>query len=170
MIYVNLMVLSHFSDVSDLQNFVNVALATAAGGEDDLTHDKLSDLRTVGSGFGALIYKLPKNAGYEDLTKRCKSLWQALQNNPDLPRKLVRADSLFIARIFLLFTDCGEIYQIYLDHCQNPPTIFRHSELMYSCEDYGYLKALATQWSCPGGEKITATFERQQTFSPVYQI
>ena len=97
--------LSYFSDISDLQNFVNVALAT---GEDDLTHDKLSDLRTVGSGFGALIYKLPKNAGYEDLTKRCKSLWQALQNNPNLPRKLVRADSLFIAGIFLLFTDCGE--------------------------------------------------------------
>ena len=119
-----LITLSHFSDVSDLQNFVNVALATAAGGEDDLTHDKLSDLRTVGSGFGALIYKLPKNAGYEDLTKRCKSLWQALQNNPSLPRKLVRADSLFIAGIFLLFTDCGEIYQIYLDHCQTHPLTF----------------------------------------------
>lgn len=84
-----------FSDVSDLQNFVNVALATAAGGEDDLTHDKLSDLRTVGSGLGALIYKLPKNAGYADLTERCESLCEALQNNPNLPTKLVRADFLY---------------------------------------------------------------------------
>ena len=78
-------------DVSDLQNFVNVALATAAGGEDDLAHDQLSNLRTVGSGFGALIYKLPKEAGYADLAKRCESLWEALRNNQDLPDKLVRA-------------------------------------------------------------------------------
>ena len=77
-------------DVNDLQNFVNVALATAAGGEDDLTHDKLSDLRTVGSVFGPLIYNLPENTGYEDLAKRWESLWKALQNNPHLPDKLVR--------------------------------------------------------------------------------
>ena len=80
----------HSADVNDLQNFVNVALATAAGGEDDLTHDKLSDLRTVGSVFGTLIYNLPENTGYEDLAKRWESLWEALQNNPDLPDKLVR--------------------------------------------------------------------------------
>jgi len=77
-------------DVNDLQNFVNVALATAAGGEDDLAHDKLSDLRAVGSGFGPLIYKLPDDAGYAVLTQRCISLWEALQNNQDLPNKLVR--------------------------------------------------------------------------------
>ena len=76
--------------MNDLQNFVNVALATAAGGEDDLTHDRLSYLRTVGSVFGPLIYKLPKNAGYADLAKRCGSLWETLQNSQDLPKKLVR--------------------------------------------------------------------------------
>ena len=80
-------------DVNDLQNFVNVALATAAGGEDDLAHDKLSDLRTVGSGFGALIYKLPDDTSYAELAQRCKSLWEALQNNQDLPNKLVRKSS-----------------------------------------------------------------------------
>ena len=45
--------------VEDLQSFVTIALATAVGGEDDLTKDKLSNLRTVGSGFRALIYELP---------------------------------------------------------------------------------------------------------------
>ena len=78
------------SDVNDLQNFVNVALATAAGGEDDLAHDKLSNLRTVGSMFGPLIYKLPTSAGYAVLAKRWESLWQTLQNSQDLPKKLVR--------------------------------------------------------------------------------
>ena len=74
---------------------MNVALATAAGGEDDFTRDTLSDLRTVGSGFGALIYNFPEDAGYEDLAERCGSLWEALQNSPDLPSKLVRTDSLY---------------------------------------------------------------------------
>ena len=75
--------------MSDLQNFVNVALATAAGGEDDFAHDRLSDLRTVGSGFGALIYNLPQDAGYHELSQRCTSLWNSLENNPKLSRKLV---------------------------------------------------------------------------------
>ena len=69
---------------------MNIALATAAGGEEVLAHDKLSNLRTVGSGFGALIYNLPKDAGYRDLAKRCESLWEALQNYQDLSNKLVR--------------------------------------------------------------------------------
>ena len=77
--------------MNDLQNFVNVALATAAGGEDDLAHDKLSYLRTVGSVFGPLIYKLPTNAGYADLAKQWDSLWETLQSNQDLPKKLVRS-------------------------------------------------------------------------------
>ena len=77
------------TDVSDLQNFVNVALATAAGGEDDFAHDRLSDLRTVGSGFGSLIYKLPEKAGYDELSQRCTSLWESLKNNPKLSEKLV---------------------------------------------------------------------------------
>ena len=77
-------------DVSDLQNFVNIALATAAGGEDDLAHDKLSNLRTVGSGFGALIYKLPKEASYAELARCCEFLWGEVENDKDLPEKLVR--------------------------------------------------------------------------------
>ena len=76
-------------DVNDLQNFVNIALATAAGGEDDLTRDKLSNLRTVGSGFGPLIYKLPKTAGYDVLQEHCKLLWDTLKYAPKLPKIMV---------------------------------------------------------------------------------
>ena len=73
----------------DLQNFVTIALATAAGGEGDFTHDCLSDLRTVGSGFASLIYQLPPDTGYKELVKRCKSLWDALKDYPMLPEMLV---------------------------------------------------------------------------------
>ena len=78
-----------FVDVSDLQNFVNVALATAAGGEDDFANDRLSSLRTVGSGFASLIYKLPENTGFKELAERCSSVWKAYRNDRNLPKMLV---------------------------------------------------------------------------------
>ena len=77
------------TDVSDLQNFVNVALATAAGGEDDFANDRLSSLRTVGSGFGSLIYKLKEDTGFQGLAERCSSVWTAYENNSNLPTMLV---------------------------------------------------------------------------------
>ena len=76
-------------DVSDLQNFVNVALATAADVGGALAHDRLSNLRTVGSGFGSLIYKLREDTGFVDLSRRCASLWAVLKDNPNLPTMLV---------------------------------------------------------------------------------
>ena len=75
--------------MNDLKNFVNISLATAAGGEDALTRDKLSNLRTVGSGFGALIYQLPSDAGYTALVDRCKTLWETLRSAPNLPDMMV---------------------------------------------------------------------------------
>ena len=76
-------------DVSEIQNFVTVALATAAGGEGDLAHDKLSHLRTVGSGFASFIYNISDQDGYKQLEVKCKSLWEALEDNPRLPKLLV---------------------------------------------------------------------------------
>ena len=95
---------SFSSDVQDMQNFINISLATAAGDEEALTHDKLSYLRTVGGGFGALIYRLPSNAGYEMLVDRCKTLWDTLQSGiqmqdtvghtaPNLPDMMVQCSS-----------------------------------------------------------------------------
>ncbi len=78
-----------FSGVNDIQGFVTVALATAAGGEDDLASDKLSHLRTVGSGYASLIYEVKESDGYKKLKDRCKSLWDALEKNGNLPELLV---------------------------------------------------------------------------------
>ena len=79
----------HVTDVSSLLNFVTVALATAAGGEGDMTTDKLSYLRTVGSGFGPLIYKLRKTASYHQLQEHCKTIWETLEHAPTLPEMIV---------------------------------------------------------------------------------
>ena len=68
---------------------MNVALATAAGGEGDLSHDKLSNLRTVGTGFASLIYDFPEDAGFFELKNACTSVWEALDKNESLPGLLV---------------------------------------------------------------------------------
>ena len=78
-----------FLDVGDLQNFVNVALATAAGGEGALACDKLSNLVKVGSGFGSLIYTLQQDASFIALADSCRSVWEAIKHTPSLPRLLV---------------------------------------------------------------------------------
>ena len=77
------------ADVHEIQSFVNVALATAAGGEGDLSHDRLSHLRTVGSGFASLIYNFPEDADFFKLKEACKSVWDALDKNENLPKLIV---------------------------------------------------------------------------------
>ena len=78
------------SDVTDLQNFVTVALNNASTGEDMLTNTKLATLRTVGSGFGCLIYDLKKDADFDTLARQCKLLWEGMMHTPNLPQYLVR--------------------------------------------------------------------------------
>ena len=77
------------ADIHEIQNFVNVALATAAGGEGDLSHDRFSYLRTVGSGFASLIYNFPEDADFFKLKEACKSVWDALDKNENLPKLIV---------------------------------------------------------------------------------
>lgn len=75
-----------FLDVNELQNFVNVALTVV---EDDLSNDRLSNLRTVGSGFASLIYGLKEDIGFRTLYDRCLSVWAAYQKNMKLTDILV---------------------------------------------------------------------------------
>ena len=78
-----------YIDITELQNFVDDSVASDARWEDDLMRDKLSNLYVVGSGFGPLIYKLPRTADCLDLQERCAVLWDALKDTPDLPERMV---------------------------------------------------------------------------------
>ena len=82
---------------------MTVALATAAGGEGDMTTDKLSFLRTVGSGFGPLIYRLKKDASYQKLQELCKTLWVTLETAPNLPEMMV-IDIACLLIVSVIFT------------------------------------------------------------------
>ena len=57
-----------------------------------MTTDKLLFLRTVGSGFGPLIYRLKQNASYKTLQELCKTLWVTLETAPNLPEMMVILD------------------------------------------------------------------------------
>ena len=81
-----------------------MALATAAGGEGDLSHDKLSYLRTVGSGFASLIYNFPADAGFVELKKACTSVWEALDKDANLPNLLV--NHLYGIIIIIIIISC----------------------------------------------------------------
>ncbi len=75
-----------FVDQSDLLTFIQIALSMA---EDDLSRDKLSNLRSVGNGFSAIIYKLPRTVGYKELERRFKRIWENIDHDQKLPTLLV---------------------------------------------------------------------------------
>lgn len=118
---------AYLLDVGDLSSFVTVALATAAGGEDALTQDKLSHLRTVGTGFESVIYSLLPTAGYDRLLSSCQSLVKAIKKNKKLPTLLVCANTehlfYFIASIQKCLIDayknlkCSMLHLNYLSTC-----------------------------------------------------
>ena len=82
-----------------MQNFVSVALSTAAGGEGDLVNDQLSDLRTVGRGYGSLIYDWTPNAGFLEFKEHCKPLWDFLDHTSALPDLLVSVLTIIVKSI-----------------------------------------------------------------------
>ena len=67
---------------------MSVALHTSAG-EGDLSSDKLSHLKTVGSGFGPLIYELPQGSNFSTFQEKCEAVWTAIDQTPTLPELLV---------------------------------------------------------------------------------
>ena len=92
------------TDASDLQNFVTIALYTAAGGEGDLNTDRLSNLRKVGSAFSKFIFELPEDAGYQVLLQHCEDLWETLEQNRKLPEIMVLSIIDIINGFYVLFT------------------------------------------------------------------
>ena len=67
---------------------MSVALHTTAG-ESDFDSDRLSNLKKVGNGFGPLIFGLIKRKSFEAFRQGCIAVWDAMEDAPDLPKKLV---------------------------------------------------------------------------------
>lgn len=67
---------------------MSVALHTSAG-EGDLSSDRLSHLKIIGSGFGPLIYGLKIDSSFLSFQRGCEAVWKALVQTPQLPKLLV---------------------------------------------------------------------------------
>ncbi len=63
---------------------------------------KLSHLRTVGNGYASLIYEVKESDGYKELKDRCKSLWDALEKNGNLPELLVIASIIVCMHVLTI--------------------------------------------------------------------
>ena len=74
--------------IDDLHNFVSVALHTTAG-ESDYDSDRLSNLKKVGNGFRPLIFGLMRDKSFDTFRRGCLAVWEAMETDPDLPKKLV---------------------------------------------------------------------------------
>lgn len=61
-----------------------------SAGESDVEIDRISSMHTSCLGFGPLIYKLEADDGFEELMDHCKTVWESVEINPTLPKKLVR--------------------------------------------------------------------------------
>lgn len=65
--------------VKDLQGFVDLALDTSD--TTDVTITLLTDLRTVGSAVGQLLFTLPDPCGLIELVEACCVLWESSFNH-----------------------------------------------------------------------------------------
>lgn len=77
-----------FPDVNDLHKFVTIALHTSVE-EGDLSSDRLSHLKVIGSGFGPLIYGLKNDPSFESFQQGCQEVWEAIDEAENLPKLLV---------------------------------------------------------------------------------
>lgn len=76
------------SDINELKVFVD--LASISAGENDLDVDRVACFHDAVLGYSSMFYDLKPDAGFKHFKEMLKKLWKALDNDPNLPKKLVR--------------------------------------------------------------------------------
>ena len=66
-----------------------VDLASISAGEKDIDVDRVAYFRDAVQGYAPLLYKLDTSAGFDEFMQHLKELWKALDNDHNLPTKLV---------------------------------------------------------------------------------
>ncbi|XP_043570887.1 E3 ubiquitin-protein ligase rnf213-alpha-like isoform X2 [Chiloscyllium plagiosum] len=73
-------------DTNELKVFVD--LASISAGENDLDVDRVACFHDAVLGYSSLLFELKPNAGFADFMSCLQKLWNALDNDPDLSKKL----------------------------------------------------------------------------------
>ncbi|CAL8274226.1 unnamed protein product [Lota lota] len=74
-------------DINELKVFVD--LASISAGENDLDVDRVACFHDAVLGYSPMLYDLKKDSGFQSFKDVLKKLWRALENDSDLPKKLV---------------------------------------------------------------------------------
>ena len=87
--------------MNQLKVFVDLAIIQA--GETDLEIDRVWCFHGAAMGYAPIIFDLSKESNCQDLLDACKKVWAALENDPELPLKLVILSVLFCLFCFWFF-------------------------------------------------------------------
>ncbi|XP_066560678.1 E3 ubiquitin-protein ligase rnf213-alpha [Amia ocellicauda] len=73
-------------DINELKVFVD--LASISAGENDLDVDRVACFHDAVLGYSSMLYDLKADASFDVFKEALKKLWKALDNDPNLPKKL----------------------------------------------------------------------------------
>ena len=73
--------------ITELKVFVD--LASISAGENDIDVDRVACFHDAVQGYAPLLYELDTSAGFDEFMQHLKDLWKALDNDHNLPTKLV---------------------------------------------------------------------------------
>lgn len=76
------------SDINELKVFVD--LASISAGENDLDVDRVACFHDAVLGYSSMLYELKPDSDFHVFHEVAKKLWRALENDANLPKKLVR--------------------------------------------------------------------------------
>lgn len=68
-----------------------VDLASISAGENDLDVDRVACFHDAVLGYSSVLYELKPDSGFQAFREVLKKLWRALENDCNLPNKLVRS-------------------------------------------------------------------------------
>lgn len=72
-----------------------VDLASISAGENDLDVDRVACFHDAVLGYSSMVYELKSDTSFMVFKEVLKKLWKALDNDSNLPKKLVRAAFVF---------------------------------------------------------------------------
>lgn len=76
-----------------------VDLATISAGENDMDMDRVACFHDAVLGYSSMFYELKPDSSFYFFNKQLNKLWKALDNDSNLPKKLVRTHGHLIAPI-----------------------------------------------------------------------
>ncbi|XP_070298392.1 E3 ubiquitin-protein ligase rnf213-alpha-like, partial [Salvelinus sp. IW2-2015] len=78
-------------DINELKVFVD--LASISAGENDLDVDRVACFHDAVLGYSPMLYELKPDSGFQAFKEVLKKLWRALDNDNNLPKKLLSLDT-----------------------------------------------------------------------------